>query len=136
MKSPKIAKPKAIKKFKAKDDLAKNDGAVETINLKNEIEELRQRNRDVERQRDETTASLRQQIRIFEELETTRKKKDNLVRPERVPTSNRDKSPIYGELKETIKSLQEENQQLKRKSQANARRLNIVQKSLYDSVTA
>ena len=41
MKSPKIAKPKAIKKFKAKDDLAKNDGAVETINLKNEIEELR-----------------------------------------------------------------------------------------------
>jgi hypothetical protein len=34
MKSPKIAKPKAIKKFKAKDDITKNDGAVEIINLK------------------------------------------------------------------------------------------------------
>ena len=44
------------------------------------------------------------------------------------------------ELKETIKYLQEENDllkvEMKRKSQANARRLNILQKSLYDSVTA
>jgi len=44
------------------------------------------------------------------------------------------------ELKETIRYLQEENDllkvEMKRKSQANARRLNILQKSLYDSVTA